>query len=141
MESTQLLADGIDHIIYTNRDEIPDMKSTEGILKLFQLEGEKNQTPTGEWHLTVSEFQCSCTSCRQYLGPNDCLYKLDRNVRVVEVSEKKDTVPEPDPFEIANMTVAQLKEELRYRYLKITGLKAELRFRLGGAPIESVSTA
>ena len=49
---------------------------------------------------------------------------------MVEVSEKKATVPEPDPFGIAKMTVAQLKEELRHRDLQLTGLKAVLRFRL-----------
>ena len=86
------------------------MKVLEGTLKLFQLEGEKNKTPTGEWRLTISNLQYSCTSCRQYLGPNDCLYKLDRNIRIVEVCEKKDTVPEPDPFGIDKITVAQLKE-------------------------------
>jgi len=43
-EYNQLVADGNDHIIYTNRDEIPDMKPVDGTLKLFQLEGEKKSS-------------------------------------------------------------------------------------------------
>lgn len=48
----------------------------------------------------------------------------------MEVSEKKDTVPESDLFRIVKITVSQSKDEIRYRFLKIAVLKALLCFRL-----------
>jgi len=39
-------------------------------------------------------------------------------------------MPEPDPFGISKMTVAQLKEEVKHRCLPISGLKAVLCSRL-----------
>lgn len=119
------------HIVFTDRENIPDMKAIPGTLKVYQAAGNKS----GEKTLTTSERQCSCPQCR--FNPENldtCIYKEERGeikTHVVKVIDEKEKESEQDdPHGIKSLKVQELKDELRARGLPISGVKAVLIERL-----------
>ena len=77
----------------------------------------------------MSDLPCSCPPCFSYSGAQSCLYKENRNVRSIVVSEKKSD-GDTDSFGISTLTVAQLKQEMAERGLVRSGNKSVLYARL-----------
>ena len=135
-EYDELVASGREHVVFTNREHVPDMKAIPGTQKIYQATG----ICVGEKTLTTAELQCSCGPCRSNPGNTEtCLYKDERGeikkhtVRAVETDQN-------DPHGIKSMKVAELKEELRARNLQVNGVKVVLIEQLTTS-LESDDTA
>ena len=133
-EYDNLTAQGYKHIIYTNRNDIPDMKAVPQTLKLFQIEGQKTPDANGKYKLRTTCLPCSCPNCRDHKPFQECLYKEIRNSREVTVSKGGENEnADNDEFGLRELTVADLKNELRQRFLPLSGRKEELLERLTAA--------
>ena len=74
-EYDELVASGREHVVFTNREHVPDMKAIPGTQKIYQATG----ICVGEKTLTTAELQCSCGPCRSNPGNTEtCLYKDQR---------------------------------------------------------------
>ena len=108
------------------------MKAIDGTLHNFQVTGNSGG---GEKTITTSERQCSCPPCRQ--DPTNietCRYKEERGeIKVHKVRDLDDIERENlilDPHGIRALTIKDLKDELKARYLPISGNKKVLMQRL-----------
>ena len=125
-EYDELVASGREHIVFTDREHIPDMKVIPRTQKIYQATG----ICVGEKTLTTAELQCSCGPYRT--NPSNmetCLYKYERGeikkhvVRAVETDNN-------DPHGIKCMKVVELKYEVRARNLPVSGMKVVIIDRL-----------
>ena len=113
------------HIVYTDRESIPDMKPLVDTLKISQVSGEYDQdTATGKWSTTASFLPCSCPNCRN--NPNDCngcSYKTYRQSSKKLVSEiDKNAAENDDPLGLRKLKVKELRMELEERGITWKGL-------------------
>ena len=70
----ELVGLGEEHILFTDRENIPDTKAIPGTLKLYQVTGSRDGKT-----LTTSERQCSCPQCKTNLeNIETCMYKDER---------------------------------------------------------------
>jgi len=131
-EYDRLVTSGLDHIIYTDRASVPNMKAVAGTRKLFQLQGDLKSVSGGEWSLHTSSLQCACPPCRSNPASFDlCIYKEERKVNTVFVKQLQiEQGVATDPYGITKLTVKDLKLQLKERGLPITGLKPVLKHRL-----------
>ena len=136
-EFDTLIGKGHKHIIFTDREDIPDMRAIPATLKLYQIEGQKNAMPSGKYQLHTSELPCACSNCRNHEPIDLCIYKNERKVTKHTVSNTVgDTVnaqQQDDEYGLQGLTVNDLKNELRERGLPLSGLKQDLLDRLKAA--------
>ena len=124
---------GEEHIVFTDRVNIPDTKAVPGTQRIYQVMGEKNVRDDGGFNLHTAQLQCSCKECRQDPTKIDsCIYRNKRRELATHVLKgaNQGNRPEEDAFGILAMTVAELKVELRERGLQVSGSKEELRQHL-----------
>ena len=123
------------HIMYTGHTNIPDMKPVNNTLKLSQVSGYIQPDPvSNHWRLSTAELPCSCPNCR--LNPNNitgCSFREVRNMKKMLVKCLVEQDEANDPLGLHELTIAELKGELRLRGLTLGGRKAELIERLLGA--------
>ena len=119
------------HVIFTDRQDVPDIKPIQGTMLISQVNGTKNiDIPS----LTSARLPCSCPPCR--LNVNEmiekCEYKSDQTIEEHQIIMKNDDENNvvDDPYGILALTVAQLKTELLNRGLSRSGLKQDLVARL-----------
>ena len=131
-ELTHMRDAGEEHIVFTDRANIPDTKAVAGTQMIYQVMGEKNVRDDGGFNLHTAQLQCSCNECRQDPTKIDsCIYKNERREQVTHILRINEVhQPENDEFGIMHMTVAELKVELRERRLPLSGNKDALRNRL-----------
>ena len=131
-ELTHMRNAGEEHIVFTDRVNIPDTKAVPGTQMIYQVMGEKNVRDDGGFNLHTAQLQCSCKECRQDPTKIDsCLYKNKRREQVTHIlRENEGDQHEDDEFGILHMKVAELKLELRERGLPVSGNKEALRNRL-----------
>ena len=129
---THLKSSGEEHIVFTDRVNVPDTKVVPGTQRIYQVMGEKNVRDDGGFNLHTAQLQCSCKECRQDpTNIDSCIYRNQRRELATHVlKEARRSVPEEDAFGILAMTVAELKVKLRERRLPVSGSKEELRQRL-----------
>ena len=86
-EYEKMRNEGHQHVIFTQRDVIPDMLPLENTLKLYQVV----PTMTGKTPKFITSFlPCSCPPCRDNpLNWETCEYKKDRNIKIQELKEKR----------------------------------------------------
>ena len=119
------------HVIFTDRQDVPDIKPIQGTMLISQVNGTKN---TDISSLTSARLLCVCPPCR--LNVNEmiekCEYKSDRTIEEHQIIMKNDDENNvvDDPYGILALTVAQLKTELLNRGLSRSGLKQDLVARL-----------
>ena len=124
----------LDHIVFTDRENIPDMKPLENTLKLSQVQGYTHQSNKSKWIITSAYLPCVCEPCRENSAITDaCLYKDERNIVHQYAESKTGSVHDDDPTGISSMNVSALKDELRARGLSLGGLKKDLVERLKAA--------
>ena len=82
-EYDRMKNEGHKHVIFTDRENVADMKVIAGTQKLYQVQGERNpitQDPQqSQYNLHTFKLQCSCTNCLE--NPHDftsCFYLEDR---------------------------------------------------------------
>ena len=114
------------HIVFADRENIPDMRVIPRTQKSFQA----IENCSGEKTLTMADLQCLCAPCRTNPGNLEtCMYRDERGeikthaVRPVETNKN-------DPHQLKSMTIQQLKDELKARNLPVTGAKSVLIRRL-----------
>jgi len=132
-EYDKLIGAGEKHVVFTDRETVPEISTVEGTQKMFQLHGDIKALPSGKWNLHTAKIPCSCPPCRNDPSNLDaCLYKAHRNMKTKIVSQAgvRAEEDEIDTHGIAKLTVAALKNELAERGLRKTGNKPELRARL-----------
>ena len=132
-EYDKLIGAGEKHVVFTDRETVPEISTVEGTQKMFQLHGDIKALPSGKWNLHTATIPCSCPPCRNDPSNLDaCLYKAHRNMKTKIVSQAgvRAEEDEIDTHGIAKLTVAALKNELAERGLRKTGNKPELRARL-----------
>lgn len=78
------------HIVFTDRQNIADMKAVKDTLKISQLQGQAQPIADGKWLLTTSFLPCSCPNCRAEPMQQtiNCNYKNDQNIKQITVQEK-----------------------------------------------------
>ena len=119
------------HVVFTNREDVPDIKMIQGTMLISQVNGTKN---TNGKSLMSARIPCSCPPCR--LNVNEmaekCEYKSERIIEEHAIIMKNNDTnsAENDPHGILQLTVASLKAELLNRGLSRTGLKHDLIARL-----------
>ena len=111
-EYERLTSLGNQHIIYTDRESIPDMAPIVGTHSLYQLQGDSKKISDGLWNLYTTILPCSCPPYR--FNPSNhatCEYTYDRDLKTIFVSLKtvNDDVTD-NPNGINKLTVHQLKE-------------------------------
>ena len=122
---------GHNHIIFTNRQSIPDMKVVEGTQSIYQIQGNIDPISPKKWTILTAILPCACPPCRS--NPSDimsCQYKESRKLKSRVVSKLEGINPVDDAYGINSLTVPLLKDELRARGLISSGNKPELRDRL-----------
>ena len=131
-EYDKLIGAGEKHIVFTDRENVPEIPTVEGTQKMFQLHGDLTPLPSGKWNLHTSTLPCSCPPCRNNPANLDaCLYKAHRDMKTKTVSQSGVRAEEEnDKHGLAKLTVAALKKELDERGLRKSGNKPELRARL-----------
>ena len=131
-EVTHMRNAGEEHIVFTDRVNIPNTKVVPGTQMIYQVMGEKNVRNDGGFNLHTSQLQCSCKECRQDpTNIDSCLYKNKRREQATHIlRENKGDQPEDDEFGILRMKLAELQLELRERGLRVSGNKETLRNRL-----------
>ena len=124
----------LDHIIFTDRENIPDMKALANTLKLSQVQGYTHQSNNSKWRITSANLPCACEPCLENSAITDaCLYKDERNI-VHQYAENKTRLGHDDDLTgISSMDVSALKDELRARGLSLGGRKMDLVERLKAA--------
>jgi len=130
-EYQRLTSAGNQHIIYTDRKSIPDMAPIVGTQSLYQLQGDRKKVSAGLWNLHTALLPCSCPPCR--FNPSNrttCVYKDSRDLKTNIVSLKSMNDDNDDLNGVNNLSVEQLKQELRTRGLKLNGNKPDLIARL-----------
>ena len=130
-EYNRLQTTGENHIIYTNRLSIPDMRAVAGTQKIFQISGDVDPISLEKYTLVTATLPCSCPPCR--INPTNidtCIYKGDRDLKKIVVSKLEENNNDSDIHGLAKLTVAALKDELAARDLSKKGNKPELRARL-----------
>ena len=99
-EYKSLQEKGLDYIIFTDRENVPDMKAIPGNQKCFQVQVSGKDCMT-------SDLPCSCQPCRS-IDYQNCLYREDRNIvfnKVVNEEQRQ----EEDAYGFSTLTVAELK--------------------------------
>ena len=132
-EYDKLIGAGEQHIVFTDRETIPEISTVEGTQKMFQVHGDTAPLPSGKWNLHTATLPCSCPPCRNDpVNLDACLYKAHRNMKTKIVSQVGVCAAdnEIDTYGLSKLTVAALKKELAERGLRKTGNKPELRARL-----------
>ena len=51
------------HIVFTDRENVPNMKTIGGTQNFFQVQGQNKKRPDGNYNLDTFKLQCSCTNC------------------------------------------------------------------------------
>ena len=74
-EYDRLRSEGHQHVVFTDRENIPDMKLTNESQKFYHIHGSATNTGT-EIKLVSSILPCSCDNClSNHEDTNVCLYK------------------------------------------------------------------
>ena len=131
-EYERLVSEGKKHVVFTDRNNVPDSKTISGTQNLFQVQGEQPETlllSNGrKYDLDLFDLQCSCTNClHEPQKVTSCLYLNDQNWRKVKIEEK---LSEQTGIDYSEFTVNELKDILRDRDLPVSGCKDELLERL-----------
>ena len=120
------------HVVFTDRNNVPDIKPLTGTMKFAQIHGLKEINIEGWWVVSASILPYSCLPCRNdsTSAGNICLYKSDRQIKSYLVIPVQDGVYNDNTYGIRSLTVAQLKFVLSARGLSTTGLKHVLLTRI-----------
>lgn len=131
-EYDKLIGAGEKHIVFTDRENVPEIPTVEGTQKLFQLHGDIAALPSGKWNLHTATLPCSCPPCRNDpANLSACLYNAHRGIKTKIVSQSGVRAEEEtDKHGLAKLTKAALISELEERCLSKRGNKPELRARL-----------
>ena len=139
-EEYERLSKEHNHVVFTDRENIPDMKTIVGSQKLFHVKGSSKNTGK-EMELVTSLLPCSCDNClsANHENTDACVYKHLREIKTHTVEriledESGDELDEDeedeDYFGIKDLTIDELKTSLRERKLPTTGNKIELYERI-----------
>ena len=126
----ELCLKGYEHVVFTDRQIIPDCQPIPQTLQLAQVQG-FNEKKDQRWNIITSFVPCSCPSCR--MNPSNaesCEYKVIRNINEHVIKDRNDKDDIHDAHGIRTLTCAMLRTELKERGLPATGLKADLIARL-----------
>ena len=76
---------GNNHIVYTNRENIPDMKAITGTQKFSQVQAYSDTNKK----LISSYRPCSCINCLLHIGNfQDCFYNKERSISTHTLKQK-----------------------------------------------------
>ena len=128
-----LKASGEEHIMFTNRENIPNMKTVMGTQNFYQLQGDINPVLDGKLNIQVSPLQCSCSLCRN--DPSNletCMYKNERKISTSVVKNIEHVIADEknDRHGLSSHLVVGFEDELKSRSLTATGRKAVIHARL-----------
>lgn len=107
-----------EHVVHTDRSEIPDVNVLKDTLKIAQVQGEYKQM-NGEWGLVSAKLPCSCQNCRE--NPTDvdqCSYNQCRGIIKHSTLRKPDSIVTEtvrDDYGLNQLTVPELRIELSER--------------------------
>ena len=115
------------HIVFTDRDNVPDMKTVPGTMLISEIHGNRD---TSEPKILSARLPCACQPCRKNVmnAPQKCEYKSIRSIKeqFFIQNRNKDDDPEDDPLGLQSLPVAELKSELAARGLTKGGNKPVL---------------
>ena len=120
------------HIVFTDRENVPHMKTISGTQNFFQVQGSNEKRPDGSYNLDTFKLQCSCTNCLD--NPQNvelCLYLQDRcwkRTMVSEIYSQQEKEMSADDYK--KLTVPELKDILSKLGLTVSGRKDELIQRI-----------
>ena len=120
------------HIVFTDRENVPDMKTISGTQNFFQVQGPNEKRPDGSYDLDTFKLQCSCTNCLN--NPQNvelCHYLQDRcwkRTMVSEIYSQQEKEMSADDYK--KLTVPELKDILSELGLTVSGRKDELIQRI-----------
>ena len=101
------------HIIFTDRKNIPDANPVKDTLQVSQVHGSDYIVENGSLPLTTALLLYSCKLCRDNsLSVQDCEYRMERNVVECITKEKSDNNTEGNQFVLKKRTCAMLSDEL-----------------------------
>ena len=135
-EYKMLVGENKKHIVFTNREDMPDVKPVPETLKIGQVESTIDASDDNKWKFRTSFLSCSCGRCQLEGSSKNCTFQAIRNVKEQEVNETTDgnqSNPADDPHDLRSLTVAELRTELLERGV-VAGrrsTKTELMSRLG----------
>ena len=113
---------GYDHIVFTDQNNVLDMKAIKDTQKIYQLQAQGDD-------MICSALPCSCPPCRSYPSDhNECEYKEERKMRTQKVSKKnivQDEIEE-DKYEYSALTVTELRRKCKTYNLPVSGKKADI---------------
>ena len=125
------------HIVFTDRENVPDMKAVPGTMLISEIHGNRD---TAEPKILSARLPCACPPCHKNVmdAPHKYEYKHIRSIKeqFIIQNRNQDDNAEDDPLGLQSLTVAQLKSELAARGLTKGGNKPVLISQLS-EPIAS----
>ena len=128
---TMTIDNEYNHIVFTDRENIPDMKAVTGTMLISEVHGNRD---TSNPKIISARLPCACPPCRNNImdAQEKCEYRNIRSIKeqLIIQNRSSNVATEDDPLGLNSLTVAQLKAELSSRGLKRGGNKSVLIARL-----------
>ena len=102
------------------------MKRASNTLKLGQIESTRGANTNNYFKFFTSFLPCSCHHCLLSSSSEFCIFNEERTIKEETVIGKK----AKDKHGISDLTVKEIRDELRERGLSFSGKKDELMSRL-----------
>lgn len=112
------------HIVFTDRENVPDMKAVPGTMLISEIHGNRDSS---EPKILLARMPYACPPCRKNImdAPHKCEYKNIRSIKeqfIIQIRNQGGNA-EDGTLGLQSLTVAQLKAELAARGLTKRGTK------------------
>ena len=119
------------HVVFTDRENIPDMKAVTGTMLISEIHGNRD---VAQPKIISARLPCACPPCRNNVmdAQVKCEYKNIRHIKeqLIVQNRSSNGSTEEDPLGLSLLTIVELKAELGARGMTKGGNKAALIARL-----------
>ena len=107
---TMTIDNKYNHIVFTDCENIPDMKAVTGTMLISEVHGNRD---TSNPKIISARLPCACPPCRNNImdAQETCKYRNIRSIKeqLIIQNRSSNVATEDDPLGLNSLTVAQLK--------------------------------